>query len=298
MRQIFAMLTDIAQSEACVLISGETGTGKDMVARAIHGLSKKKSGPFLAVNCSALAESLLESELFGHEKGSFTGATQSRPGRFEMAQDGTLLLDEIGELKPALQVKLLRVLEQRVFERVGSSRSIPLRARIISATNRELGTLLAKGRFREDLFYRLKTVPIHVPPLRQRVEDIPPLVDHFIEKFNVRYGKKVRSVDPKVMRFFKRYQWPGNVRELERFIEHAFVFIKGPVIFERYLPQTDEFDPRIQAQSPFGPGSDTHDRRTVLWALAQTGGNRQEAAALLGISRTSMWRLMKTLGLT
>jgi transcriptional regulator with PAS, ATPase and Fis domain len=161
-----------------------------------------------------------------------------------------------------------------------------------------LSHLLAKNRFREDLYYRLKTVPIQVPPLRERPEDIAPLVEHFIKKFNTRYGKKVRSVDPKVMRFFKRYHWPGNVRELERFIEHAFVFIKGPVIFERYLPKA-EIEP-LGASTPesIGPGSDTRDRRTVLWALAQSGGNRQEAAALLGISRTSMWRRMKALNLT
>jgi len=281
-----------------VLISGETGTGKDMVARAIHKLSKRSKGPFVAVNCAALAESLLESELFGHEKGAFTGAERTRPGRFEMAQDGSLLLDEIGELKPDLQVKLLRVLEQREFERVGSTRAIAMRARIISATNQKLDQLLARGKFREDLYYRLKTVPIVIPPLRERPEDIPPLVEHFIEKFNIRYDKKVRSVDPKVMRFFEKYHWPGNVRELERSIEHAFVFVRGPVIFHRYLPNAVEFNPPPAEAAATGPIGDINDRNTILWALAQASGKRKDAADLLGISRTSMWRRMKNMGLT
>ena len=298
MRDIFAMLPDIARSEASVLISGETGTGKDMLARVIHRLSNRKGGPFVAVNCSALAETLLESELFGHEKGAFTGADRSRPGRFEIAQDGTLLLDEIGELKLDLQVKLLRVLEQREFERVGGTRAIALHARILSATNRKLEKLLAEGRFREDLYYRLRTVPITIPPLRERPEDITPLVEHFIEKFNAGYGKKVRSVDPKVMRLFERYPWPGNVRELERCIEHAFVFVKGPVIFRHYLPQTDAFDPSPASPAAPGPIGDSHDRHTIAWALSQTGGKRKDAAALLGISRTSMWRRMKELGIS
>ncbi|MBF0103008.1 MAG: sigma 54-interacting transcriptional regulator [Desulfobacterales bacterium] len=294
MQSIFSMLPDVAASEASVLICGESGTGKGLLARAIHNLSKKKKGPFTSVNCAALAESLLESELFGHEKGSFTGADRLKIGRFELAKGGTLFLDEIGELKPALQVKLLSVIEQRLFERVGGTKSIDLDARIISATNQNLDKALKEGRFREDLFYRLRTIPFNIPPLRERVEDIPLLVEHFIKLFNSRYAKNVRSVDPKVMNLFMKYHWPGNIRELERCIEHAFVFVKGPVIFSRYLP---EMHLLAKTESIDIPMSNANDKNSVLSALTQTGWNRQEAAKFLGISRTSLWRRMKELKL-
>jgi PAS domain S-box-containing protein len=299
MQSIFSMLPDIAASEASVLISGESGTGKDLIARAIHHRSKQNKGPFIAVNCMALAETLLESELFGHEKGAFTGAIKTRPGRFEMANGGTLFLDEIGELKIELQVKLLSVLEQKTFERVGGIKSIPLQARIISATNQNLNKLLETGRFREDLYYRLRTVPVTLPPLRERPEDIPLLVDHFRKKFNQKYNKQVRSVDPKVIRRFLTYHWPGNIRELERFIEHAFVFVKGPIIFARYLPDTRKLPPtREDGHSWSGEMKNPNDLNTIQWALSKSGGKRQEASKLLGISRTSLWRKMKSLGLS
>ena len=257
----------------------------------------------MAVNCSALAETLLESELFGHEKAAFTGAVRSKVGRFELAKGGTLFLDEIGELKPELQVKLLRVLEQRVFERVGGTRLIPMDARIIAATNRDLPRAMAIGEFREDLFYRLRTVPLTIPPLRKRPEDIPLLVSHFIKVLNKRYQKQVRSVDPKVMRLFANYPWPGNVRELERVMEHAYVFVKGPAILPAYLPSLGEFwRERLRAaedegEEPIPGGSEDPERRAILEALSQAGGRRQAAADLLGISRTSLWRRMKALGL-
>ncbi len=298
MQSIFSMLPDIAASEASVLICGESGTGKDLLARAIHLRSKSGKGPFVAVNCMALAETLLESELFGHEKGAFTGAVRTRPGRFEMAGGGTLFLDEIGEMKTELQVKLLGVLEQRTFERVGGTVSIPLKARVISATHKNLEEALKSGRFREDLYYRLRTVTLTIPPLRERPDDIPLLVEHFIRKFNAKYEKNVRSVDPKVIRLFLSYHWPGNIRELERCIEHAFVFVKGPVIFTRHLPDIKEFQ-----SAPKSPGfwssaiNDPHDKETVIRALSESGGRRREAATLLGISRTSLWRRMKFLGL-
>ena len=234
---ILDRLPDVAASSANVLIYGESGTGKELLARAIHKLSPNRKQPFVAVNCAALAETLLESELFGHEKGAFTNADRAKEGRFEMARGGTLFLDEIGEMKPELQVKLLRVIEQREFERVGGTRTIALEARIISATNQDLGLALQEGRFREDLYYRLRTVPLNLPPLRERLEDIPPLIDHFIKTFNRRYNKSVRSVDPKALKLLSRFAWPGNVRELERCLEHAFVFVKGPVIFAHYLPE-------------------------------------------------------------
>ncbi|ADK84155.1 PAS modulated sigma54 specific transcriptional regulator, Fis family [Desulfarculus baarsii DSM 2075] len=301
MRRLFEMLPDVAASEASVLIQGESGTGKELFARAIHHNSPRRQGPFVAVNCSALAETLLESEMFGHEKAAFTGAVRSRVGRFELARGGTLFLDEIGELKPELQVKLLRVLEQKVFERVGGTRLITMDARIISATNRDLGQALKDGRFREDLFYRLRTVPMTLPPLRRRQGDMPLLVRGFIEKLNVKYNKQVRSVDPKVMKVFNNYAWPGNVRELERVMEHAFVFVRGPVIFPHNLPALDEFaHERLSgpaaADRPPRPGQDG-EREAIAEALRKAGGRRGEAAALLGLSRTSLWRRMKALGL-
>jgi PAS domain S-box-containing protein len=298
MRRLFSLLPDVARSDAAVLICGETGTGKDLLARAIHRLSGLRDAPFVTVNCSALAETLLESELFGHVKGAFTGAERDKPGRFELAGTGTLLLDEIGELKPSLQVKLLRVLEQRSYERVGGTRAQPFKARLISATNIDLKCALEEGRFREDLFFRLRTVSLRLPPLRERKEDIPALVRHFIRLFNRKHDKRVRDLDPKVMRSFLKYHWPGNVRELERCLEHAFVFVKGPVIFASHLP---DFDEGPLAGRPLIPpvrsGGNPADPRNVLWALKVTGGRRKEAAALLGISRTSMWRRMKAMEL-
>jgi PAS domain S-box-containing protein len=296
MTRIFEMLPDLAVSDVNVLIQGESGTGKELIARAIHNQSPFREGPFVAVNCSALAESLLESELFGHEKAAFTGAVRSKVGRFELARGGTLFLDEIGELKPELQVKLLRVLEQKVFERVGGTRLIPMQARIISATNRDLVKALREGIVREDLFYRLRTVPITLPPLRQRREDIPLLVEHFMAFFNKKYHKEVRALDPKVMRLFMKHPWPGNVRELERVLEHAYVFVKGHVIFLNNLPAMEEFIQETQAEVSPEVGGE-HDRQTIERALARAGGRREGAAAFLGISRTSLWRRMKQLGL-
>lgn len=295
MRALFASMTDLAASRANVLICGESGTGKELIARTLHELSPQNNAPFVAVNCAALAETLIEAELFGHEKGAYTGAEQSRPGRFELAGRGTLLLDEIGELKADLQIKLLRVIEQRSFERVGGTKPIAFEARLISATHQDLAQAIQTKRFREDLFYRLRTVTLTVPPLRQRPEDIPLLVDHFIKKFNAKTGKKVRSLDPKVMQCFMAYKWPGNVRELERCIEHAFVFVKGPVIFQRYLPDLEDFEASVAAALP--PRMEPDERESILWALKQTGGRREAASRLLGISRTSIWRRMKAMGL-
>jgi len=301
MHTVMNRLSEVALTEANVLISGESGTGKELMARAIHRLSQRRKGPFVAVNCASLAESLLESEMFGHEKGSFTGAQREKLGRFELARGGTLFLDEIGEMKPELQVKLLRVIEERVFERVGGTKSLHLEARIISATNQDLRKARIEGRFREDLYFRLRTVPLTLPPLRERPEDIPLLIDHFIQKFNLKYNKRVRSVDPKAVKRLSRYHWPGNVRELERCLEYAFVFVKGPIIFNHYLPEMDEEEQSFRAQTVLtsypGVRKPSIDRNAIHRALEQCGGRRQEAAALLGISRTSMWRHMKRQGL-
>jgi PAS domain S-box-containing protein len=298
--EVLRLLPDIAASDATVVIEGESGTGKELIAKAVHQQSSKSRGPFVPVNCSALAETLLESELFGHVKGAFTGAVNSKAGRFELAKGGTLFLDEIGEIKPEIQIKLLRVLEGRVFERVGGTRPIPLDTRIIAATNKDLIQEVREGRFREDLFYRLRTVPLYLPPLRNRKSDIPLLIKHFVSKFNTIYGKGVRGVDPKVLKRFQRYSWPGNIRELEHALEYAFVFVKGPIITLSHLPELQE---------SVRPGTSNEVLRSTnqyLWedekiaienVLQKTKGNRYEAARRLGISRTSLWRKMKSHGL-
>jgi PAS domain S-box-containing protein len=295
--EVLKLLPEVAQSEANVLIVGESGTGKELFARAIHDSSPRREAPFAAVNCSALAETLLESELFGHERAAFTGAVRSKAGRFELAKGGTLFLDEIGDLKPELQVKLLRVLEQRVFERVGGSRLIPLDARLVAATNQDLTQALRQGRFREDLYYRLRTVPLYIPPLRQRPGDIRPLVEHFIRRFNQKTGKAVRAVDPKALAVLESHHWPGNVRELQRAIEYAFVFVKGPMIFAHHLPALDSREPAPAAPPAAVDREQGDPRRSVESALERAGGRRADAARLLGVSRTTLWRRMKELGL-
>ncbi len=301
MQRLFTMLPDIAKSDANVLICGESGTGKDLFAEAIHTCSTRSKEPYIAVNCSAFAESLLESEIFGHEKSAFTGADRLKTGRFEMAKNGTLFLDEIGELKPELQVKLLRVLDKKEFERVGGTQTIDMTARIISATNKNLPEAIIDKSFREDFYYRLRTVSLTLPPLREKKEDIPLLVNHFIKIFNKKYKKKISSVDTKVMRFFQQYDFPGNVRELEQTIEHAFVFAKGPVIFLSSLPDFKELNTARQKHEKSSretlftvkkPG-----KEAILNALLLSNGKRQKAADLLSISRTSLWRLIKKLGL-
>ena len=298
MKRIFDMLPDIAASDANVLIVGESGTGKDLIARTIHDLSTRRNKPFVAVNCSALAESLLESELFGHEKAAFTGAAGPKAGRFELARGGTLFLDEIGELKPELQIKLLRVLENHEFERVGGTRTLPMEARIISVTNRDLRQAIAQNQFREDFYFRLRTVPLLVPPLRERLEDIPLLIEFFIKQFNERFKKRVMSVHPEVMQMFMNYRWPGNVRELERTLEHAYVFVKGPTILPTNLPAADEFQAvALTAATSPTPEEPVINRESVQCALLRTSGNRQEAARLLGLSRTTLWRQMKRFGI-
>ena len=264
---------------------------------AIHLTSSRRKGPFQAVNCSAIPETLLESELFGYERGAFTGAVTSKPGRFELARGGTLFLDEIGELRPEIQVKLLRVLEEKAFERVGGTRKIPLQARIIAATNVDLQEAMRRGRFRDDLYYRLFTVPIYLPPLRDKREDIPILVKYFLEQLNRKFHKRVRGVDPKVMKILCRHTWPGNVRELQHVLEYCFVFAKGPLITERHLPRLEaEWAGRELALSltdkTMGP-LQALEKKTILMALETTRGNKQEAARMLKISRSKLWRKMR-----
>jgi transcriptional regulator with PAS, ATPase and Fis domain len=296
MAKLLRMLPEIAASEANVVLEGESGTGKELFAKAIHYQSPRAQGPFVAVNCSALAESLLESELFGHVKAAFTGAIAGKVGRFELARGGTLFLDEIGEFKPELQVKLLRVLEERVFERVGGTNSVRMDARIIVATSRNLKEEVLRGRFREDLYYRLRTVPLYLPPLRERLEDIPPLVNQFIIWLNQKYKKDIRGLDPKVLALFQKCSWPGNIRELQRVLEYAFVFVKGHIITKSHLPELEEGtrrpEPSQTLVSP-SPAVWEDEREVIKKALQKARGRRQEAARLLGMSRSSLWRKMR-----
>ena len=297
MQEIIHSLPVIAASESNVLIQGESGTGKELVARALHHHSPRRKGPFLAVNCSAIPEGLIESELFGHERGAFTGAVSSKPGRFELAKGGTLFLDEIGDLKPELQVKLLRVLEEKVFMRVGGTRKISLEARIVAATNMDLQEAMRQGRFRDDLYYRLFTVPIYLAPLREKREDIPILVKYFLEQLNRKFNKRVRGVDPKVMKILCRHAWPGNVRELQHVLEYCFVFAKGPLITERHLPRLESAWVGRELELPMTDTTVTPlqalEKKTILMALQMTQGSKQEAARVLKVSRSKLWRKMR-----
>jgi len=298
MKRLLAMLPDVAASEATVVLEGESGTGKDLFAQAIHLKSPRARGPFVAFSCSALVETLIESELFGHVRGAFTGAVSHKVGRFELARGGTLFLDEIGDLKPELQAKLLRVLETKVFERVGSTTPIPLEARVIAATSRILAQEVRRGRFRMDLLYRLRTVPFSLPPLRERKEDIPLLVNHCLARLNLTYRKNVRGVDPKVMALLQHYSWPGNIRELERVLEHAFVFVKGAIISREHLPELKSPLSRSAALKAV-PNEEppASEILSIQKALKKARGKREAAARLLGISRSSLWRKMKDYGL-
>ncbi len=301
MQQVFSRIRAAAASEATILLQGESGTGKELVAGAIHHHSSRNGRPFVAVSCSALSETLLESELFGHVKGAFTGAIRDRAGRFEGANGGTIFLDEIGEISPYIQVKLLRVLQEREIERVGESRRRKIDLRIIAATNTELRQLVEQGRFREDLFYRLKVFPITLPPLRKRREDIPYLVSHFIQHQNEKTGKRIEGITQSSMRILMDHTWPGNVRELENAIEHAFVLCAGPSIDVFDLP----VEIRRMAYRPGeGRGTDSTaegmpiprgglTREVLLDSLKACGWNKAEAARRVGLSRTAVWKYMK-----
>jgi transcriptional regulator with GAF, ATPase, and Fis domain len=318
MREVFGLIEMAAASPVTVLVQGETGTGKELVAKAIHYQSARRDGPLVSVNCSALTESLLESELFGHVRGAFTGAVGDRPGRFELASGGSLFLDEVGEIPPLVQVKLLRVLQERTIERVGESRPRNVDVRLIAATHRDLRTLVREGAFREDLFYRLKVFPIQLPPLRERKEDIPLLVARFIERFRETTGKRVSGLSPDATRIVMDYCWPGNVRELENAIEHAFVTCPGGAIGPFDLPieirrvelkrqlcgdasGAPTPGPSAQENAPARePASVVRRKRPVtrqelLEALEASGWNKAEAGRRLGITRTSVWRRMKAL---
>ena len=291
MVQVFDLVRTVADSRATVLVSGESGTGKELVARALHYNSPRAGGPFIRLNCAALPRELMESELFGHEKGAFTGAIRQTRGRFEMAHGGTLLLDEISEIDPALQAKLLRVLQEREFERVGSTRTIEVDVRIVATTNRDLAREVEEGNFREDLYYRLNVIEVGLPPLRERTEDVPALVRSFIERFNEENDKGIEGLEEEALEILGRYHWPGNVRELENYVERAVVVSPGPRLTAADLPRKLVEGPNGSAWQPASQaGLTVHEmeRRLIMSTLEALGGKRTEAAAQLGISTRTL----------
>ena len=298
MQRLFEVIPTIAVSPSTVLLNGETGTGKELMARTIHSLSKQSKGPFIALNCGALPDTLLESELFGYKAGAFTGATKDKPGRFALAKGGTLFLDEIGEVSPALQVRLLRVLQEHCFEPLGGTSSVTTDARIIVATNRDLAELTRNGTFREDLYYRVNVVRIELPPLRRRKEDIPLLVEQFIAKFNHLHHATVRSMAPEALSLLMAHDWPGNVRELENVIERAFVLCPDGTIEIPHLP--DELT--LHGSRSAGPVSLQNARsqmeaQAIQTSLEQNGFNRLATAKALGMHKTTLFRKIRQLGI-
>jgi len=298
MQEILALADEVSSLRSTVLIQGESGTGKEIVARAVHYSGDRRAKPFVAVSCAALAETLLESELFGHEKGAFTGAVEQKKGKLEVAEGGTVFLDEIGELAPTLQAKLLRVVQQREFERVGGTRTLKLDVRLIAATNRDLSAEVRRGAFREDLYHRLNVVALHVPPLRDHAEDIPALARHFLEQAAVRCRRRVSAVSPEAERYMTTYSWPGNVRELENAIERAVVLGQSDVLLPEDLPETV----LESANVPEVPGAlqssvTESKRQLIVEAWRQSNGDHNQAAARLNIHPNSLRRLIRSLHL-
>lgn len=292
MQQVFKTIAMVSESRATVLVQGESGTGKELIAKAIHYNSPFRKEPFVPVNCSSLVETLLESELFGHEKGAFTGAVQRQTGKIEQARNGTLLLDEIGDISPALQVKLLRFLQEKEFDRVGGTERIKSAARIIVATNRDLHRMAAEKRFREDLYFRLKVVEIYVPPLRERREDIPLLVDYLLQKINIELHKNVNQIPKHVMDALVRYSWPGNVRELENLLTRAVVLSKGSVLLPEYIPDLFDCDKVHPHPTEIKPLSQV-EMEHIRLVLTETDWNKGRTCELLRISRPTLREKIK-----
>ena len=306
-REVYHKIVLAADSMANLMITGESGTGKELVADAIHRLSERNKKPYVKVNCTSLSESLLESELFGHVKGAFTGATRNKTGKIEQAQGGTLFLDEIGEISPALQVKLLRVIQEKTIERVGDTRPIEVDMRIIAATNRDLGEHVQEGKFREDLYYRLNVFSIEMPPLRDRPLDIPLLCDHFIDQFNDLTGKQVKGLEQEAMRLLMDHHWPGNIRELRNAIEHAFVLVQSSLIGVYDLPPNLLKQEAARKNDPNEAGGQLFrktrggrlpiSREKLLQVLEQHDWNQTQVAEYLGISRVALWKKIRKLEL-
>ena len=300
MREIFATIHRVAPTRATVLLAGESGVGKDLIARAIHHNSPRTDRPFVKINCTALPENLMESELFGYEKGAFTGANTSKPGKFEQADTGTVFLDEIGDVPPATQVKLLRILQDREFERLGSNKTRHIDVRVLAATNVDLRAALEQGRFREDLYYRLNVLPIDIPSLRERKEDIPFLVEHFIKKLAKDLGSPVQSISEGALQRLKEYHWPGNVRELENVIERSLVLSSNPVLQAEDIKL--DLAPRSRSQNadnflPEGVSLEEHEQQLIREALKRANGNKSQAARLLGLTRNALRYRLSQMGL-
>jgi len=307
MQQVFRLVEKIANTDSTVLVYGESGTGKELIARAIHFNSDRRERPLIPVNCGAIPEELLESELFGHEQGAFTGATRTRIGRFELGNGGTIFLDEIGDMSPALQVKILRVLQEHEFERVGGMKTIKVDIRVIAATNKDLEKNVADGKFREDLFYRLNVIPIQLPPLRNRPADTPLLVNHFLQMYNTKNGHNITGVSPEAMELLSSYEWPGNVRELENMIERI-VILKGDGLIEPgdlsekiLAADSGTLHPRVRIPEngiSFNTAVTEFERELILQALNRTNWVKNKAAKLLNLNRTTLVEKMKKINLT
>jgi len=300
MQQIFASIMRVAPTRATVLLAGESGVGKDLIARAIHFHSPRKDRPFVKINCTALPENLMESELFGYEKGAFTGATTSKPGKFEQADSGTVMLDEIGDVPANIQVKLLRVLQEREFERLGSNKTLHIDVRVIAATNRDLRVALEEGTFREDLYYRLNVVPLEIPPLRERKEDIPYLAEHFVEKLAPEMGNQITGITHAAMDKLMQYSWPGNVRELENVIERSIVMASGDKLDANDIRLDMNLRPRQSNGDltlPEGMSLDTYEQELIRDALKRSNGNKSQAARLLGLTRNALRYRLTQMGI-
>jgi two-component system, NtrC family, response regulator HydG len=303
MRRVLDQVRKVAPTDATVLVLGESGTGKELVARAVHAASGRGEKPFVSVSCAAIPEGLLESELFGHEKGAFTGAVRRKLGRFELAHEGTLFLDEVGEIPPAIQVKLLRVLQERSFERVGGEETVSADVRLVSATNRDLARMVAEGRFREDLYYRLNVVPVRLPPLRERPGDVEELASHFLARVAPRIGRKVTGFAPEAIALLRRHAWPGNVRELENVVEQALVFAEGDLVRPEDLPEgIRRAAPSPALPVPSGDRSLTDiledlEEQLILAAYERAKGVKAETARLLGIKPSALYYKLEKYGI-